>query len=135
MSSFPRRQAAYRRVLFELVESEGRNAWLDGCILGLYFASPAEEGTEVGVHALMAARVTLVAQGLKEENPEAAALRYVGLDPKLVELESMRRAAEVALLFTDRLAPEYFPECVAIFSGLWIDGLTVAIQGRRGEGR
>ena len=88
----PRRQAAYRRVLFELVESEGRNAWLDGCILGLYFASPAEEGTEVGVHALMAARVTLVAQGLEEENPEAAALRYVGLDPKLVELESMRGA-------------------------------------------
>ena len=127
----PRRQAAHRHVLFELVESEGRNAWLDGCVLGLYFAGPAEEGDVVGVDALMAARVTLVAQRLEDEDPEAAALRYVGLDPKPVEHESMRRAAEVALLFTDRLAPEYFPECVAIFSGLWIDGLTVAIQARR----
>jgi hypothetical protein len=116
--------------LVTLVAERGRDAWLDGCMLGLYFDAPAQ-GEEIGADELINAKRSISEQRLPGEKFETAALRSVGIDPEPLERESQKRAAESALVTTDRLPPEDFPEYITIMSNLWIDGLTVAIKARR----
>ncbi len=124
-------RAAHSPAFFELIAEQGRDAWMDGCMLGLHFDVPIE-GEEIDAEAFVAAKAALRRSPRRPgEGPTAAVLRAVGLEPEPVESDSLRRATEHALLYFGRIAEEEIPDCIQSFSELWLDGLTVAIQARR----
>jgi hypothetical protein len=112
-------------------EDQALQVWLNGCLVGLYLAGPADDSMDS--EALMAAERTLMFQTPEPgEDSVDATLRKLDLESKPM----LDRAERVGSTFAQPLADlgvpsTALPSCATTLARLWLNGLSVATQARR----
>lgn len=121
-------EVASKRSLFALLGDHAEFAWIDACLNGLFLAGPASETMPEG--ALQAATQAVLARYAEGHRPPDI-LRSLHLDPEPIEHTALKEGLRFAADVCHDLKKEDTPDGIMAFKGVWIDGLTVAIQARR----